>query len=119
MGKYTRAIIAGFVAAAVMTFLMSFVFEGLTPYLYGIFTGGFFAYIFANLAGNKKLPIADAGEKQAALAQAAGRQGAAGGVPRGLRRQAGGAQHRGRRQGVAQLTAPKFTVLACRPGPTR
>lgn len=117
MGKYTRAIIAGFVAAAVMTFLMSFVFEGLTPYLYGIFTGGFFAYIFANLAGNKKLPIADAAEKQAALA---------------LKPPAGKALLVAYREGFvaklaglniavdgkefAQLTAPKFTVLALPPG---
>jgi hypothetical protein len=117
MGKYTRAIIAGFVAAAVMTFLMSFVFEGLTPYLYGIFTGAFFAYIFANLAGNKKLPIADAAEKQAALA---------------LKPPAGKALLVAYREGFvaklaglniavdgtefAQLTAPKFTVLALTPG---
>jgi hypothetical protein len=117
MGKYTRAIIAGFVAAAVMTFLMSFVFEGLTPYLYGICTGAFFAYIFANLAGNKKLPIADAAEKQAALA---------------LKPPAGKALLVAYREGFvaklaglniavdgkefAQLTAPKFTVLALPPG---
>lgn len=68
MSKYTRAIVAGFIAAAVMTFLMMFVFEGVTPYIYGIFTGLFFAYIFANLAGNRKVPTADAAAKEAALA---------------------------------------------------
>src|ERR1035438_2173541 len=67
MQKYLPAIIAGVVGAVVMTILMSFVFEGVTPLIYGIFTGAFVAYIFANLAGNKKLPIADAAETQAAL----------------------------------------------------
>jgi hypothetical protein len=117
MGKYTRAIIAGFVAAAVMTFLMSFVFEGLTPYLYGIFTGGFFAYIFANLAGNRKLPIADAAEKQAALAL----KPPAGKSLLAVYREGFVAKLAGLNIAVdgkefAQLTAPKFTVLALPPG---
>jgi hypothetical protein len=68
VSKYTTAIVAGFVAAALMTFLMTFVFEGVTPYIYGIFTGAFVAYIFANLAGNRKVPTADAAQKEAALA---------------------------------------------------
>jgi hypothetical protein len=117
MGKYTRAIIAGFAAAAVMTFLMSFVFGGFTPYLYGIGTGAFFAYIFANLAGNKKLPIADAAEKQAALALkppagksllVAYREGFVAKLA-GLNIAVDGKE-------FAQLTAPKFTVLALPPG---
>ena len=116
MGKHTWAIIAAFVAAAV-TFLTTFVFVGLTPYLYGIFTGAFFAYIFANLAGNKKLPIADAAEKQAALALkpppgkallVAYREGFVAKLA-GLNIAVDGKE-------VAQLTAPKFTVLALPPG---
>jgi hypothetical protein len=68
MSKYSTAIVAGFVAAAAMAFLMTFVFEGVTPYIYGTFTGAFVAYIFANLAGNRKVPTADAAQKDAALA---------------------------------------------------
>jgi hypothetical protein len=100
-----------------MTFIMSFVFEGVTPYIYGLFTGGFFAYIFANLAGNRKLPIADAAQKQAALALAppAGkallvvyREGFVAKLA-GLNLALDGKE-------FAQLTAPKFTTLVLAPG---
>jgi hypothetical protein len=117
MGKYTRAIIAGFVAAVVMTLLMSLVFQNGAQYIYGACTGAFFAYIFANLAGNKKLPIADAAEKQAALALkpppgkallAVYREGFVAKLA-GLNIAVDGKE-------FAQLTAPKFTLLALPPG---
>jgi hypothetical protein len=117
MSKYLPAIIAGVVAAAIMTLLTGFVFGGATPFLYGIGTGVFVAYIFANLAGNKKLPIASNQEKAAALelkpppgkallvvyrdgfvAKLAGLNVAVDGTD------------------FAQLTAPKFTALAVPPG---
>ena len=117
MSKYARAIVAGFIAAAVMTFLMTFVFEGVTPYLYGVFTGLFVAYIFGNLAGNRKLPIAAQAEKDAALALKAPpgkallvvfREGFVAKLA-GLNLAVDGRE-------FAQLTAPKFTVLALPPG---
>lgn len=117
MSKYTRAIIAGFIAAAVMTFLMMFVFEGATPYIYGVFTGLFVAYIFGNLAGNRKLPIAAAAEKDAALKL----QSPPGKALLVVFREGFVAKMAGLNIAVdgkefAQLTAPKFTVLALPPG---
>ena len=117
MSKYARAIIAGFIAAALMTFLMSFVFEGITPYIYGVFTGMFVAYIFGNLAGNRKLPIAAAGEKEAALALKAPPGKALLVVFReGFVAKLAGLNIAVDGKAFAQLTAPKFTVLALPPG---
>jgi hypothetical protein len=118
MSKYTPAIVAGVLAAAVMTFLMSFVFEGSTPYLYGVGTGMFFAYIFANLAGNRKLAIAGDAEKQGALAL----QPPPGKALLVVYREGFVAKLAGLNIAVdgrefAQLTAPKFTVLALPAGP--
>jgi hypothetical protein len=115
--KYTRALIAGFIAAALMTFLMIFVFGGVTPYIYGAFTGMFVAYIFGNLAGNKKLPIATAGEKEAALALKPPPGKALLVVFReGFVAKLAGLNLALDGKAFAQLTAPKFTVLALPPG---
>ena len=117
MGKYTRAIVAGFVAAAVMTFLMSFVFEGLTPYIYGTFTGAFFAYIFANLAGNRKVATVEGAEKDAALALKPPPGKALLVVYReGFVAKLAGLNIAVDGREFAQLTAPKFTTLALPPG---
>ena len=117
MSRYMPAIIAGFLAAAVMSFLMSFVFEGVTPYIYGTFTGMFVAYIFANLAGNRKLPIAAAAEKDAALALKAPPGKALLVVFReGFVAKLAGLNVAVDGREFAQLTAPKFTVLALPPG---
>lgn len=117
MSKYTRAIIAGFIAAAVMTFLMTFVFEGFTPYIYGFFTGVFVAYIFGNLAGNRKVAAVGAAEKDAALAL----EPPAGKALLVVFREGFVAKLAGRNIAVdgkefAQLTAPRFTVVALGPG---
>ena len=118
MQKYVPGIVIGVVVGvASMTMLMSFVFEGITPLIYGTFTGAFFAYIFANLAGNRKLPIADAAEKQAAL-QLKPPPGKALLV---VYREGFVAKLAGMNIGVdgkefAQLTAPKFTSLIVAPG---
>jgi hypothetical protein len=117
MQKYLPAIIAGVVGAAVMTFVMGFVFEGITPLIYGTFTGAFVAYIFANLAGNRKLPIADAAEKQAALQL----QPPPGKALLVVYREGFVAKLAGLNIAVdgkefAQLTAPKFTALIVSPG---
>ncbi len=112
MSKYSTAIIAGFVAAAVMTFLMTFVFEGVTPYIYGIFTGAFFAYIFANLAGNRKVPTADAAQKEAALALKPPPGKALLVVYRdGFVAKLAGLNIAVDGKEFAQLTAPRFTIL--------
>jgi hypothetical protein len=117
MSKYTTAIIAGFIAAAVMTVLMMFVFEGVTPYIYGTFTGAFFAYIFANLAGNRKVPTADAAQKEAALALKPPPGKALLVVYReGFVAKLAGLNIAVDGQEFAQLTAPKFTTLVMVPG---
>ena len=117
MSKYTSAIIAGFVAAALMTFMMTFVFEGATPYIYGLFTGMFVAYIFGNLAGNRKVATVEGGEKEAALKLqpppgkallVAFREGFVAKMA-GLNIAVDGKE-------FAQLTAPRFTVLTLAPG---
>jgi hypothetical protein len=100
-----------------MTFVMTFVFEGATPYIYGLFTGVFVAYIFGNLAGNRKVATADAGEKDAALKL----QPAPGKALLVVFREGFVAKLAGLNIAVdgkafAQLTAPKFTVLALAPG---
>jgi hypothetical protein len=117
MSKYARAIVAGLLAAALMTFVMTFVFEGATPYIYGIFTGVFVAYIFGNLAGNRKMATADSGEKDAALKL----QPPLGKALLVVYREGFVAKLAGLNVAVdgkafAQLTAPKFTVLALPPG---
>ena len=91
---------------------MMFVFEGVTPYIYGIFTGAFFAYIFANLAGNRKVPTADAAQKEAALALKPPPGKALLVVYReGFVAKLAGLNIAVDGQEFAQLTAPKFTVL--------
>lgn len=117
MSKYTTAVVAGFVAAAVMTLLMMFVFEGVTPYIYGICTGAFVAYIFANLAGNRKVPTADPAQKEAALAL----KPPAGKSLLVVYREGFVAKLAGLNIAVdgeefAPLTAPKFTIVALPPG---
>jgi hypothetical protein len=117
MSKYTTAIIAGFIAAAVMTILMMFVFEGVTPYIYGTFTGAFVAYIFANLAGNRKVPTADAAQKEAALALKPPPGKALLVVYRdGFVAMLAGLNIAVDDKEFAQLTAPKFTTLVLAPG---
>jgi hypothetical protein len=112
VSKYTTAIIAGFIAAAVMTFLMTFVFEGITPYIYGTFTGAFVAYIFGNLAGNRKVPTADAAQKDAALALKPPPGKALLVVYRdGFVAKLAGLNIAIDGQEFAQLTAPRFTIL--------
>jgi hypothetical protein len=118
VGKYIPGIVIGFVAAVLFGFLMTFVFpEGPAPIWYGAFVGVFVAYIFSNLAGNRKVPAASAPEKQAALqltpppgktmlvvlregfvAKLAGLNLAVDGKP------------------FAQLTSPKFTCVIIPPG---
>jgi hypothetical protein len=112
VSKYTTAIVAGFIAAALMTFLMIFVFEGATPYIYGIFTGAFVAYIFANLAGNRKVPTADAAQKEAALALKPPPGKALLVVYRdGFVAKLAGLNIAVDGKEFAQLTAPRFTIL--------
>jgi hypothetical protein len=100
-----------------MTFVMTFVFEGATPYIYGIFTGVFVAYIFGNLAGNRKMATADSGEKDAAPKL----QPPPGKALLVVYREGFVAKLAGLNVAVdgkafAQLTAPRFTVLALPPG---
>src|ERR1700722_13522684 len=68
MKKYIPGIVIGFGAAVIFGFLLRLVFsEGTASVWYGAFFGVFVAYIFANLAGNRKIPPAGEAEKQAVL----------------------------------------------------
>jgi hypothetical protein len=118
MKQYIPGIVIGFVAAVIFGFLMRIVFpEGTASVWYGAFFGVFVAYIFANLAGNRKIPSASDAEKQAALqltpppgktllvvfregfvARLAGLNLFVDGKP------------------FAQLTSPKFTCVVIAPG---
>jgi hypothetical protein len=119
MNKYIPGIVIGVVVGVIFGFLMSFVFpEGPAAMLYGAGAGAFSAYISFNLAGNKKVPQASDAEKQAALAMLPPpgksllyvcREGFVAKLA-GLNLQIDG-------QEFAQLTAPKFTVLALPAGP--
>src|SRR6202000_280739 len=97
---------------------MHFVFEGaLIPSLYGLGFGAFVAYILSNLAGNKKLPIADPG----ASAEALNPQPPAGQALLVVYREGFVAKLAGLNLAVddkafVQLTAPKFSVIALTPG---
>lgn len=119
MNKYIPGIVIGVVVGVIFGFLMSFVFpEGPAATFYGAGAAAFTAYIFSNLAGNKKVPKASDAEKQAALAMQPPpgkallyvyREGFVAKLA-GLNLQVDG-------QEFAQLTAPKFTVLALPAGP--
>jgi hypothetical protein len=119
MKQYIPGIVIGFVAAVIFGFLMRIVFpEGTASVWYGAFFGVFVAYIFANLAGNRKIPAASEAEKQAAL-QLRPPPGKAllvvfreGFVARlaGLNLFLDG-------KPFAQLTSPKFTSVVIAPGP--
>jgi len=123
MNKYIGPIVIGFVVAFVVAFGASAAFaaigspsRGLSTYL-GLFVGGFTAYILANLAGNRKVATADAGQVGQALEMSAPadkalvfvyRQGFVG-MAAGLNVSVDG-------KTVAQLTSPRFTVVTLAPG---
>ncbi|MGA0599898.1 DUF2846 domain-containing protein [Caulobacter sp. KR2-114] len=123
MNKYIRPIVIGFVVAFVVGFGVSALFNalhipspGLSLY-FAIFFGGFTAYILANLAGNRKVATADAGQQAQALTMTAPadkalvyvyRQGFVG-MAAGLNVSVDG-------RTVAQLTSPRFTVVSVAPG---
>jgi hypothetical protein len=119
MNKYIPGIVIGVVVGVIFGFLMSFVFpDGPAATIYGAGAAAFTVYICSNLAGNKKVPKASDAEKQAALAMQPPpgkallyvyREGFVAKLA-GLNLQVDG-------QEFAQLTAPKFTVLALPAGP--
>ena len=121
MSKYLPGILIGLVVAIGAFFLFNFVFEGgFMPFLMAIFFGVFVAYIFANLAGNKKVANASDADKQAALQRQPPpgkallyvyREGFVAKLA-GLNLQLDG-------KDFAQLTAPKFTCVVVPPGPHR
>jgi hypothetical protein len=116
--KYIPGIVAGFVAAVIFGFLMRFVFpEGMASVWYGAFFGVFVAYIFANLAGNRKIPAASEAEKQAVLQL----QPPPGKVLLVVFREGFVAKLAGLNlfldgKPFAQLTSPKFTSVVIPPG---
>jgi len=120
MSKYTTAIIAGFIAAAVMTFLMMFVFEGSRRTSMESSPGPSLPTSSPIWPATERSRTADAAQKEAALAlKRPPGQGAAGGLPRGLRRQTGRLNIAVDGKEFAQLTAPKFTTLVLAPGRAR
>ncbi len=119
MNKYIPAIVVGVVVAIAFGFIMVLAFPDSPEHaIYGVFVGGFAAYITANLAGNRKVPNASDTDKQAALQMKPPpgksllyvyREGFVAKLA-GLNLQVDGAE-------FAQLTAPKFTCLVLAPGP--
>jgi hypothetical protein len=69
MAKYGPAIVMGALAGIAMFFLMkTLVFpDGPAAAAYGLGTGIFFAYILANLAGNRKEVLANSDQRREAL----------------------------------------------------
>ena len=119
MNKYIPAIIVGVVVAIAFGFIMVLAFPDSPEHaIYGVFVGGFAAYITANLAGNRKVPNASDTDKQAALQMKPPpgksqlyvyREGFVAKLA-GLNLQVDGTE-------FAQLTAPKFTCVVISPGP--
>ena len=123
MNKYIGPIVIGFVVAFVVAFGMSALFAAIhapgpgLSLFFGLFVGGFTAYILANLAGNRKVVTADGAQLSQALAMSAPadkalvyvyRQGFVG-MAAGLNVSVDG-------KTVAQLTSPRFTVVTVTPG---
>jgi hypothetical protein len=69
VSKYVPGILIGIVVAFMTSLLFkAFIFpEGGAAYVYGVFIGGFIAYILSNLAGNRKVAAASGTEKAQAL----------------------------------------------------
>jgi hypothetical protein len=119
MNKYIPAIVIGVVVAIAFGFIMVLAFPDSPEHaIYGVFVGGFAAYITANLAGNRKVASASDADKQAALQMTPPpgksqlyvyREGFVAKLA-GLNLQVDGTE-------FAQLTAPKFTCLVVAPGP--
>ena len=119
MNKYIPAIVIGVVVAIAFGFIMVLAFPDSPEHaIYGVFVGGFAAYITANLAGNRKVASASDADKQAALQMKPPpgksqlyvyREGFVAKLA-GLNLQVDGTE-------FAQLTAPKFTCLVVAPGP--
>ena len=119
MNKYIPAIVIGVVVAIAFGFIMVLAFPDSPEHaIYGVFVGGFAAYITANLAGNRKVASASDADKQAALQMKPPpgksqlyvyREGFVAKLA-GLNLQVDGTE-------FAQLTAPKFTCVVVAPGP--
>jgi len=123
VNKYIGPIVIGFVVAFVVAFAVSALFAALhtsndgLPLYFGLFTGGFTAYILANLAGNRKVATADAGQQGQALAMTAPAGKALVYVYRqGFVGMAAGLNVSIDDKAVAQLTSPRFTMIAVAPG---
>jgi hypothetical protein len=118
MNKYIPAIAIGFGVFIASTFLMNLVYQNLAESMgWSVFIGAFAGYISANLAGNRKVPMASGDEKQAALQMQPPpgkaviyvyREGFVAKLA-GLNVQLDGKE-------FAQLTAPKFTCVVISPG---
>lgn len=119
MNKYVQAIVIGVVAGiAVGILIKAFVFtDGPAPYLYGVGTAVFTAYILSNLAGNKKVAAAGDAERTFALAMRPP-PGKALLIPyrEGFVAKMAGMNLAIDGRDFVQLTAPKFTCLTIEPG---
>ncbi len=123
MSNYIRPIVVGTVLAFAVSFGLAFTFAalgaphtGLSIYC-GLFIGGFTGYIMANLAGNRKVATADAGQQSQALAMTPPAGKALVYVYReGFVGKAAGMNITVDDQPVAQLTSPRFTCVAVNPG---
>jgi hypothetical protein len=118
MPRYVPQILIGVAVAFVAAFLFTFVFgPGLTATLYGAGVGAFTAYILANLAGNRKAPMAGAAERDAALDfQAPAGKALLYLYREGFVAMAAGLNVAVDGREVAQLKSPRFTRVVVAPG---
>jgi len=119
MNKYVQAIAIGAVAGFCVGFLIKMLVfpDGFAAVGYGVGTTVFVAYILSNLAGNKKVAAADAGERALALAMRPP-AGKALLIPyrEGFVAKLAGMNLAVDGREVVQLTSPKFACVVLSPG---
>ena len=119
MPRYVPQILIGVAVAFGVSLLIGMIpGAGWRGVFFGGFLGAFTAYILSNLAGNKKVPVASAADRQAALAAAPPEGKALVYLYReGFVAMAAGMDIAVDGRGVAQLKSPRFTRVALAPGP--
>jgi len=118
MSKMVRALVIGFVVAAVVGFAIGMLnaatpgTEPMSPLFWGALAGAFTAFILGNLAGNRRIANASGADRTAALARAAPPDKALLYIYRtGFIAKLAGLNLAIDGRPVAQLKAPRFTLI--------
>jgi hypothetical protein len=119
MSKYARPIAIGLAVGFVVSLLLSLLPDmGMIPVFMGTMLGVITAYSLANLAGNRKVAVADDSARAQALKLTPPEGKALVVVWReGFMGMAAGLNIAVDGREVAQLKSPRFTVIALSPGP--